>query len=246
MTPRSEAGQHRPHLLVVVRREEVDDAVHGLDRVDRVQRAEHEVTGLGGAQGRGDGLLVAHLADQDHVRVLAQHPPQGLRERGRVEADLALVHDRLLVAVQVLDRVLDRDDVARRSVDVVDHGGERGRLAGPGGAGDEDDAAGLVGELADGLRQVELLAFRMSNGTTRQAIEIEPRWRKAFTRKRASPADRVGEVDLPVPRELGQALARGEHLAQHRSVSAGLSASVSSTSVSSPCSRMSGRDGTFR
>ncbi len=28
---------------------------------------------------------------------------------------------------------------------------------------------------------------RMLKGTTRQAIEIEPRWRKAFTRKRASP-----------------------------------------------------------
>ena len=58
-------------------------------------------------------------------------------------------------------------------------------------------------------------ADRISNGTTRQAIEIEPRWRNAFTRKRARPADRVGEVDLAVARELGQPFAGGEHLAQH-------------------------------
>ena len=96
---------------MVVRREEVDDPVDGLDGVDRVERAEHEVARLGRAQRRADRLLVAHLADQDHVGVLAQHAPERLGEGVRVEADLALVDDRLLVAVQILDRVLDRDDV---------------------------------------------------------------------------------------------------------------------------------------
>ena len=46
------------------------------ERVHGVQRREHEVARLGRAQGGVDGLLVAHLADQDHVRVLAQDAPQ--------------------------------------------------------------------------------------------------------------------------------------------------------------------------
>jgi hypothetical protein len=58
-----------------------------------------------------DRLLVAHLADEDDVRVLAQDAAQRALERVRVLPDLALVDDRRLVAVQELDRVLDRDDV---------------------------------------------------------------------------------------------------------------------------------------
>ena len=45
--------------------------------------------------------------------ILAQHAPQGAGEGGGVLADLALVDDRELVAVQELDRVLDRHDVLR-------------------------------------------------------------------------------------------------------------------------------------
>jgi hypothetical protein len=67
--------------------------------------------GLGGPDGRLDGLEVAHFADEDHVRVLTQGAAEGLGEAGHVVADLALVDDRLLVVVVVLDRVFDRDDV---------------------------------------------------------------------------------------------------------------------------------------
>ena len=70
------AGDHRARLLLLMGREEVDDAVDRLGRVDGVQRREHEVAGLGRGQRGVDGLLVAHLADQDHVRVLAQHAAQ--------------------------------------------------------------------------------------------------------------------------------------------------------------------------
>ena len=77
-----------------------------------VQRGKHQVAGLGRGDGRGDGLQVAHLADQDDVRVLAQGGPQGVGETRGVGADLALVDDALLVLVEELDRVLDGDDVA--------------------------------------------------------------------------------------------------------------------------------------
>ena len=85
-------------------------------RVLRVQRGEHEVAGLGRGQRGRDRLEVAHLADEDHVGVLAQRGLQAEREALRVGAELALVDDALLVLVQELDRVLDREDVlvARR------------------------------------------------------------------------------------------------------------------------------------
>ena len=69
------------------------------------------MTGLGRGQRGLDRLDVAHLTDEDHVGVLAQHPLQRGVEVGGVGADLALVDDRRLVGVQDLDRVLDRHDV---------------------------------------------------------------------------------------------------------------------------------------
>ena len=66
-------------------------------------------------------LGVAKLADEDDVRVLAQHAPERLAEVLRVDADLPLVDDAALVVVEQLDRVLDGHDVLRpRLVDVVD------------------------------------------------------------------------------------------------------------------------------
>ena len=57
-------------------------------------------------------LAVADLADQDHVGRLAQRVLQRGVPGVGVDADLALRDDAVLVLVHVLDRVLDRDDVA--------------------------------------------------------------------------------------------------------------------------------------
>ncbi len=75
-----------------------------------------------------------------------------------VGADLALVDDRALVAVQELDRVLDRDDVLGvEAIDLVDHRGERRGLARARGARHENDAALLVGDVRDHVGQPEFL-----------------------------------------------------------------------------------------
>ncbi len=129
------AGQLGPDLLLLMGREDVDDAVDGLGGVLRVQGREHQVTGLGRGEGDRDRLQVAHLADQDDVRVLAQHVLERVGERVRVLAHLALVDQADLVPVQELDRVLDGHDVvAAGPVGQVDDRGQGGRLAGTGRA----------------------------------------------------------------------------------------------------------------
>ena len=113
---RDDRLQRRGHqvadLLVLVRREERDDAADGLGRVDGVHGAEHQVARVGGRQRDLHRLGVADLADEDHVRILAQDVPQRLGVAAGVGADLALADDAPLVAVQELDRILDGDDVA--------------------------------------------------------------------------------------------------------------------------------------
>ena len=69
------------------------------------------MAGLTGLEGRGRGLLVAKLTDEDDVGILAKNATQGLLEGGRVEADLALRDDAALVVMHDLDRIFDRDNV---------------------------------------------------------------------------------------------------------------------------------------
>ena len=191
--------------MLEVGREEVDDPVDRLGRVERVHGGEHEVAGLGGGERRAHGLLVAHLADQDHVGVLAQDAPHRAGEALRVGADLALVDDRAFVFVQILDRVLERDDVvAAGAVDVVDHRRQRRALARAGGAGDEDDPALLLGQVGDDFGQAEVLdradleGDRAADDRGRAALfeDVDAVARDA--------GQRVGEVGLALLLEFGQ------------------------------------------
>ncbi len=122
-----------------------------------MQGAEGEVAGFGDAQGRLDGLEVAHLADQHHVGILPQGGAQGHGEAFGVGVQLALVDQAVLVLVQVFDRILDGEDVlVALAVDLVDHRRQGGRLAGAGGAGDQHQAARLLADLLDHRGQVEV------------------------------------------------------------------------------------------
>jgi hypothetical protein len=153
--------------VLLVRREQVDDAVDRLGGVGGMQGRQHQVARLRRLQRRADGLGVAHLADEDHVGVLAGHRPQRRGEVGGVHTDLALVDDRQLVGVQDLDRILDGDDVAApRGIDVADHRGRRGRLSRPGGAGDQYQPTVLLGQLANSRWHVQVVeALRAGQDT---------------------------------------------------------------------------------
>ena len=109
---------------------------HPQDPLDRahgrvgVQGAKHQVTGLGGLEGGGQGLRVADLADQDHIGVFAQGRPQGVVKLAGVLPHLAVTHQRLTAFMHELHRILDREDVAGHvGVDPVDHCRQGGALA---------------------------------------------------------------------------------------------------------------------
>ena len=116
------------------------------------------MSGLGAGQRQADRFQIAHLADQDDVRILAQRAAQSVGERQRVRSDLALVDQAFLRLVNELDRVLDGEDVALLVfVDLVDHRGERRGLARTRRTGHEDDAARLIDDLGEDLGCPELL-----------------------------------------------------------------------------------------
>ena len=120
--------------------------------------ARHRWPGAGERQRVLHRLTVADFTDQDHVRRGAHGAAQRAMERLGVEPHFALVDDRLLVPVQELDRVLDRQDVVGRGlVAVVEHRRERGRLARARGADHQHQAALDHDQVFHDHRQAEFL-----------------------------------------------------------------------------------------
>src|SRR5262249_28963816 len=121
------AGEASSDDLLVRGGEDADDALDSFRRVNRMQRGQHEMAGFGGSQRDLDRLAVAHLANQDDLRRLAQRGSKGEREGWRVGVELALVDGGFLVLVQKLDRILDGQNVLGAAfVDEIDDSRQRG------------------------------------------------------------------------------------------------------------------------
>src|SRR3979409_557942 len=117
-----------------------------------VQPSRDEQSHFRGGDRDAHGLEVAQLADQDHVRVLAQGGVHCGCETRAVHPDLALADEAALSLVHELDRVFDGEDVPlHAAVDVVDHGRERGGLARTGLAGHQDQSVVGAGNMPHSL-----------------------------------------------------------------------------------------------
>ena len=88
-------------------------------------------------------------------------------------------------------------------VAVVEHRGERGRLAGAGGADHQHQAALFHDQLGQDRRQRQRLQRRDFDRDVAEHRRDVPRWRKADRRKLPTPAHRNADVELvaraPVP-----------------------------------------------
>ena len=115
----------------------------------------------------------------------------------RVDADLALVDDRPLVAMR---NSIGSSMVMMWSVsvgvDVVDHRRQRGGLARAGGAGDQDQPALLQRDLLEDRRQHSSPMLWMREGMTRSTSADRAALLEDVDAEAAQPRHRVGEVDL--------------------------------------------------
>jgi hypothetical protein len=85
------------------------------------------VTCLSGGQRGLDRFVITHFTDEYDVRILSQRAAQCFSKRTRIDVNFTLRYERLLVAMQKLNRIFNRDDMtAARCVDAVDHCCERG------------------------------------------------------------------------------------------------------------------------
>ena len=185
-------------LPLLMRRKDRDDAVDRLRRVERVQRREHEVAGFGGDAAPFRSVSKSRISP---TRMTSGSCRSALRSacanERRVDRDLALVDDRLVVPMEVLDRILDRHDVRRaRRVDVVDHRGERRALAAAGRAGDEDQPALLLGDLLEDGRQAEVVDRPDAERDDAQDDADRAALLEDVAAEAAEAGHAVGEVDL--------------------------------------------------
>ncbi len=135
-------GEVHQHLLATLFGKEVHDAIERLVGAVRMQRAQTQMAGLGEGDGVLHRLRVTDLTDQDHVRRLTQRVLERVVPRVRVDADFAVSDQRLLRLVHELDGIFHRHDVTGGGlVAMVDHRGERGRLARTRGTDHEHESA---------------------------------------------------------------------------------------------------------
>ena len=100
------------------------------------------MAGFRGGERQANGFQVAHFADQHHVGIFAQRRAQRLAEAQGVAMHFALIDQAALAFVHELDRIFDGYNVVRAVVvAVIDHAGERGRLARAGRPGHQHQAA---------------------------------------------------------------------------------------------------------
>jgi hypothetical protein len=158
-----------------------------------------------------------------HVGRLAQASCAGRVKIKCVAADFALVDDRFLVLEQVFDRVFQRQDVAGALfVAVVEHRGDRGRLAGTGGADDQQQAALFHDQFGQHRRQAEFAQRR--DGRRHEAEH--GRDAAALAEGRQAEAAQVGHrnahVQLVGAVQFVDLLFRGDLGQQHLSMLSGL------------------------
>ena len=106
--------------------------------------------GVGGTHGRAKTKRIAHFTNHDDIGILPQDVLERVMERKRVQADLTLFNDALVVLENVFNRIFQCDDVLfKAGIDVLDHRRQRRGLAATRRAGHQHNAARRFGDFSD-------------------------------------------------------------------------------------------------
>ena len=102
-----------------------------------MQRTENEMAGETRVGGDACSFEIANLADHNDIRRLAQDGTQrGRKRHTNLRIHLHLIDPRHLI----LDRLLDGDDFTVGFIDAIETSIKRGRFAGAGGPGHQQNA----------------------------------------------------------------------------------------------------------
>ncbi len=123
-----------------------------------MKRRDDEMARLRRRHGDLDRLIITHLTYQNDIRRLTKGCPESGDIAVRVRHDLSLGYHALLMTVQILDRVLQRNDVGvSRMIDLVNDTRQRRALTAAGRSRDQDEALGQLGDIDDILWYVKRL-----------------------------------------------------------------------------------------
>jgi hypothetical protein len=127
------------------------------------------MAGHGGAQADLGGLLIAHFADQDNVRILAQDGAQHARE---CQLDFGIHLNLIDTGKTVFNRIFNRNNLVDRLVEFLEGAIQRCGFAAAGRTGHQHHAVRVIDQPAHAhqqfRRQVELLQVEYAGGLVEQ------------------------------------------------------------------------------
>ncbi len=159
--PADGIGKSIPDLRLFFLLKHTERAVDRLAGIDGMQRRQDEVSGFRCGQADFHGLPVAHLADQNDFRRLAQGGPHAHCKVAEIAAEFSLVKCCLAMLVNKFDRIFQGHDVdCSLFVDPVEQRGQRCRFTGPGGAGKDDQTVEFPGHFGKSRREIHAFDAR--------------------------------------------------------------------------------------
>lgn len=150
-------GELEPYLVLLSGRECIDDTGNGLVGAPGMKGGKYQVSGFRKLECHLDLVHIAHLPEENDLRILAHRSDERRIVIGHIPPYLLLFHDGLLVGVDVLYRILDGDDVFRVvCIDLVYHRSQRGGFTASGRPGHEDEALSCLGYILVDKREVQI------------------------------------------------------------------------------------------
>ena len=133
-----------------------------------MERGKHDVAGQRSLHGDLGGLDVTDFADHDGIRILSEERTQ---RRGERQADLVVDRDLHDAFDLVFDGIFGGEDLDVLGVHFFQGRVKRGRLAGAGRAGDDEDAVRAADHAADAFLDVILHRERLETQVDDRLVE---------------------------------------------------------------------------
>ncbi len=162
-----------------------------------MQGSKSQMPGFRDVQGRIHRLQIPHLSDHDHIRILPQSIFKSTGKGRGVGVDFSLVDERGIMSMEILDRILNRQDVTMPFlVDLVDQSCQGSGFSAAGGTGHQDQTARQICLLHHRLGNAQLLETRYSERNLPQGHGHVAPLHEDVASESAQLFDAEGEVQL--------------------------------------------------